>query len=283
MKNIPFEPLSEKLRIVHGSVYKNFNKLSLCEIHMHAEIELLYMNSGTIKYSTESDTFFANEGDFVFINSKIPHMSEIAENGTSSTFIQFREPSLYDSSNYLTKFLKKTDAPFYLFKKGAPDTDELSSYFFKMIAEYDNKDFGYENYLTATMYMIIAFLHRKKLISASDDQKEKNSFIRKIMPALEYIENNYTERISLGDLSRILHLNEQYICRLFKKALGGSFIDYLNFVRIYESEKLLNTQMSISSVAEQTGFSTLAYFEKVFKKHKLCSPMTYRQLHREMN
>lgn len=278
MNRIPLEEIKTKIRIKHGDIFNIFDKYSLCNMHFHEEIELLYINSGAIKYSTEKESFIARAGDFVFINSKVPHVSEIIESGTSSTLIQFRDPMLHNSSDYLSDFLKNTEVPFYLFKKNHEDTHELSSYFFKMIDEYDNMEFAYEHYLTAVMHMILAFLYRKKLLTSNDIHISNNSNISKIMPAIEFIENNFTSQITLEDLSNLLHLNEQYICRLFKKALNGSFIDYLNFIRICEAEKLLSTQMTLSSIAYKVGFSSLSYFEKVFKKYKLCSPSVYKRI-----
>ena len=74
------------------------------------------------------------------------------------------------------------------------------------------------------------------------------------------------------------NLNPSYFCRIFKRASGSGFIDYLNFVRICKSEKLLAAgTKSILDVSYDVGFSSVSYFNRIFKKYKNCTPTEYRR------
>jgi AraC-like DNA-binding protein len=58
-----------------------------------------------------------------------------------------------------------------------------------------------------------------------------------------------------------------------------TFIDYINSMRIYHAEQLLiKTQISITEISFQVGFSSTAYFIKVFKRYNFCTPSNYRKM-----
>jgi AraC-like DNA-binding protein len=101
--------------------------------------------------------------------------------------------------------------------------------------------------------------------------------VQKIVPALEYVNKSYAENVTLDTTSAMLGFDPSYFCRMFKSATGATFTEYLNFVRICKAEKLLSrTQKSILDISEEVGFSSLSYFNRVFKKYRNCSPRSYR-------
>ncbi|HIU76306.1 MAG TPA: PocR ligand-binding domain-containing protein [Candidatus Pelethocola excrementipullorum] len=98
-----------------------------------------------------------------------------------------------------------------------------------------------------------------------------------IKKAISYISTNYSETLTLDDVSNQVELSPAYFSTLFKQCCGSSFKDYLNMVRIEESKRLLsNTSYSILDIAIAVGFENQSYFSKVFKKHTGLSPKQYR-------
>lgn len=89
------------------------------------------------------------------------------------------------------------------------------------------------------------------------------------------------EQMTLGEIGELLNLNESYFCRLFKKATGSTFTEYLNFVRICKAEHMIKNGASISESAYGVGFSSLSYFNRVFKKYKFCSPSDYKKISKQ--
>ena len=101
--------------------------------------------------------------------------------------------------------------------------------------------------------------------------------VQKILPVLSYVNTNYAEALKLSEVAAMLSFDESYFCRIFKNATGATFTEYLNFVRISKAEKLLKkTHQSILEISEAVGFSSVSYFNRIFKKYHLASPRAYR-------
>ncbi|WP_211227888.1 PocR ligand-binding domain-containing protein [Spirochaeta cellobiosiphila] len=95
---------------------------------------------------------------------------------------------------------------------------------------------------------------------------------------LAYIKNNYLYNVEMSDLVDKFHKSPSTINLALKNKTGHSFKQLIVQLRIKEASKLLRdfTDMTISEVAEKTGFSDPLYFSRLFKKHFKQSPREYR-------
>ena len=270
---------------IPARVIENFNmtpsnskKGLISPMHFHNEYEFLYITSGCLRVIIEDNEYFLYPSDILFINSRVPHSTYNYVDGTSYFMLQFRTPvKIKGPLRYVSRFKKNSDKQLYIFKQGKYETDEIVRYL-QAISNYNNeKSEAYDHYITANLYMIIAFLYKTKILS-EETNFEDMKLIERIMPAIEYIDTNFGEQISLESLSNVLNLNPSYFCRLFKKAIGSTFTEYLNFVRICKAEHLLKNGSSIADAAYSVGFSSLSYFNRVFKKYKFCSPREYKKI-----
>ncbi|MBE3102525.1 MAG: helix-turn-helix transcriptional regulator [Firmicutes bacterium] len=111
-----------------------------------------------------------------------------------------------------------------------------------------------------------------------DSLYQQNEELNRLGKVIEYIELHYNEDINVEMACGLLNLNYFYFCRMFKKVIGRTFVQYLNYVRVSVAEKLLlTTNMPITDIIMETGFSSLSYFNRIFKSHKGCSPSTFRK------
>lgn len=95
---------------------------------------------------------------------------------------------------------------------------------------------------------------------------------------LQYIKEHAAEKITLNDIALKFHFNYHYLSSYFSSHFNETFPDYLNRIRIEQSVKLLkNSNMSISEVAESSGYSDISYFSKVFKKIIGKTPTQFRR------
>ena len=99
-----------------------------------------------------------------------------------------------------------------------------------------------------------------------------------IAKALKYIEEHYSENISLSGIASHIHMSKNHFSYLFRKETGHSFNDYLTEVRINKAKLLLTSPQTytIAEIAEMKGFNDTGYFGKVFKKSTGMSPIHYK-------
>lgn len=94
----------------------------------------------------------------------------------------------------------------------------------------------------------------------------------------EYIDLNYSEKISPKLLSNIFYTDPYYLHRSFKETIGMTALEYQHQVRVNQAKKLLSeTDLSISFIGSDVGYNSLSHFSRVFKSLTGCSPKIYKQ------
>lgn len=124
-------------------------------------------------------------------------------------------------------------------------------------------------------------LKRKGIVPEAEPEIEEkgerasSSFI--VKNALAYIEENYTQKLTLGEVAEKTYVSQWHLSKLLNRHTGQSFSDILNHVRIEHAKELLkNPALRIGEISEQVGFLDLAHFSRVFKKQEGVSANEYR-------
>ncbi len=106
--------------------------------------------------------------------------------------------------------------------------------------------------------------------------EQRNSIV--INQIKRYVDENYSNDISLTDISNELHINYHYVSSYFKTHTNENLSTYISRVRIEKAKSLLQDKtIPIAQVSEMVGFSEHNYFSKVFKKYTNVTPTTYRR------
>ena len=99
-----------------------------------------------------------------------------------------------------------------------------------------------------------------------------------IRRARAYILANQADPIDLDKVAQAMHVSTFYFCKMFKKATGLTFTDYLSRVRVEKAKALLlNPHLRISEIAYDVGFQSLTHFNRMFRKIAGESPTAYRE------
>lgn len=107
-------------------------------------------------------------------------------------------------------------------------------------------------------------------IDISTDESIKDSTV---VEMINFIKNNYQDKISISDLSKKLAYSESMLNRKFKKEVHITFNEYLNRYRINKAIELLkNSDYNITEISYMCGYSSAKYFSRVFKKYLGISP-----------
>ncbi len=122
------------------------------------------------------------------------------------------------------------------------------------------------------------------LLRASADLGEKPGSVQledRIKPAIRYIQENLTEKITLEDLAEEVHVSRHYMCRIFKQATGYKVTDFINQSRVCRAQELLRKGVSVREAGEQVGFSDYCNFIRIFSRIAGISPGRYGRSFRE--
>ncbi len=107
-----------------------------------------------------------------------------------------------------------------------------------------------------------------------EDEKEPP----RIKKAKRYIHDHLDDDLSLDDVATSVNWSAYYFSRMFKKATGLNFVDYVARVRIDQAKKLLlNPHLNVSEIAYEVGFQSITHFNRVFRKLTGTSPTDYRK------
>ena len=95
---------------------------------------------------------------------------------------------------------------------------------------------------------------------------------------LEYIKNNYSQKLTLGELAEQVHLQPNYLCTVFKARTGRSLFEHITRYRCSWAAKLLrSTKLPVNQIAERCGFPSVSFFTRKFTALHGGSPTAYRK------
>jgi AraC-like DNA-binding protein len=128
----------------------------------------------------------------------------------------------------------------------------------------------------SAFYDLLSILIEETSINYSDKSSTKHQDIY-VKQAIEFIDTNYSRKISIEEIASYVGINRKYLCRLFSDILNVSPQNYLINFRLQKAcDLLVNSGLSIHEVSNSIGYTDPFLFSKVFKKYKGISPMTYK-------
>ena len=250
--------------------------------HWHPEIEITYVQKGTMCYKVNHMVYHLKEGDIVFNNSGALH-SGTMENQKDCAYI----PVTFDSrliygffqstvnSKYVDPVIQDSMLPAICIDQSEPWHKPFREYLLRIIDLDEKKPDFYELDITICLQSMWRLLleHITYEPQASRENSLEYDRIKKI---LSYIEENYQNKITLNDIAGHIHLCESECTRLFKRHMNTTLFAFLQEYRIERSLEFLQDDKPVSAVADKAGFSDPNYYSKVFAKIKGCSPREYR-------
>lgn len=106
-------------------------------------------------------------------------------------------------------------------------------------------------------------------------ESRESPFSRRIKA---YIAGHMSDPLHLAEVARTMHMSTFYFCKMFKRATGITFTDYLGRVRVERAKALLlDPHQRVGEVAYEVGFGSLTHFNRVFRRLVGQSPSDYRQ------
>lgn len=125
--------------------------------------------------------------------------------------------------------------------------------------------------------LLAIFAEHLSMVSNQIVVREQHAEPPVVARAKQFITEHQTEELSLEQVANAVHTSKFYFCKMFKKATGINFTDYLSRVRTERAKNLLlNPNLRVSEIAYEVGFQSLTHFNRVFKRILGRSPTDYR-------
>jgi AraC-like DNA-binding protein/mannose-6-phosphate isomerase-like protein (cupin superfamily) len=255
--------------------------------HIHNYIEILYALSGKYQILLNNREYSFSEGDMVLINSNEIHKIFSATEGSNRYIvIKFEPEMLYTTAQslfemkYVMPFILNDSTHQKIFLKTEIEKTVIPGLIQGISKEFAKKQYGYELAVRANIYNLFLFILRRwheQNVDLNIDEEINKDMVKRIQPVFDFIEENYQNDITALEMAQRCNLSYSYFSRLFTKIMKRNFREYLNYVRVTKSERLLtSSDLNITEIAMRVGFSTTSYFIQQFKLYKDISPKQYQ-------
>lgn len=276
------KPLIEKLPISEdNSFVAGIHRTPFFEVawHQHIEYELILFTEGAGLSFVGNYVGEFEPGDIYFLGSNVPHtfQKSHAELITSAVVVHFKEDFWGEDLLNLpeSKALKKLLATSAHGLKVLGGAKNLIT----PLIENLEKDKGFWRIINlCTCLTILAETEDYQPVSTQEVKALNQRDSKRIERIFHYTMQNFKEPIQLSAIASIASMTVPAFCNYFKKRTKKTYIDFVNEVRIgYACKQLLTSEMSVLEICFESGFNTVANFNRQFLKIKKLTPSAYRK------
>ncbi|HEU4606854.1 MAG TPA: AraC family transcriptional regulator, partial [Chitinophagaceae bacterium] len=247
--------------------------------HQHTEYELILITRG------EGTAFIGNyvgsfsSGDIFFLGSNLPHTFRKSSEDliTSAVVIQFTDDF------WGKDFLSIPEAEslrelLELSSKGLRIEGRCRSDLQQWIPQVEEEQ-GFARFIRLCQCLqLMAESRSFQPVSTQESRQYSHRQRDRIEKIFQHSITHFQEAISLSEISRMADMSIPAFCSYFKKCTKKTYIDFLNEIRIGHACKLLaDSRQSVLEICYDSGFNTVANFNKQFRKLKGMSPGSYRK------
>ena len=244
----------------------------------HEELEIMLILKGQVELSCGGVGYCLEEDDLIVIDSNVGHASLARSEGSIAMVIHL-DPSylrVYYSPVEDYRFFGCTDEH----TRDSRPAKEIRRMMAFLITRMDTSSplekLRFEQGVSSLLLQLFQLFAPRRIdrSEAAKTQKQKDIMER----VVAFVEENYRQRITLKELSRLCGYNTTYLSTWFKGHIGLNFYDYLTRIRLREATlELCSTDKTILEVAGDNGFVDVKSFNLCFRRTFGKSPGEYRR------
>lgn len=123
---------------------------------------------------------------------------------------------------------------------------------------------------------ILRLLNAVLTLPIYNEETVSSPVIGRVGEILNYLDEHYTEKITLTSLSERFYISEYYLCRLFKEYTGRTLNEYISHLRVEKAKLLLSDRVSVSRAWKMAGFGSESSFNRIFRERVGCSAREWK-------
>lgn len=247
--------------------------------HFHPEYELVYIEGSTATRHVGEHISTYEGSDLVLIGSNIPHLN--FDYGVKTDYkkvvVHFKKdfieshiygiPELAPISRLFEK--SKYGIAFNGWEKQKLGETLMS---FEKLSPFDQYLQLLEILQKLSEIEDIELLHTQAYSNKYNDRKQD-----RLRAIYAFIDKHYDQKIELSEVAEISNMTKEAFCRYFKKATKYTFVEFLNRYRISQSKRYLMSGKSVSDACYSSGFESLSYYNRIFKRVTDENPRDFRK------
>lgn len=262
--------LSDRVFPVQLAVNTNAECREIFASHWHEHIEMHYVTSGGAVFHIDQQLYHLQAGDLIIANSGEIHAGY-------STQVPYEAWLLVFEPEAVAPGLLERNARFCSLIRGDETVHQLIA---RMMEETGRQAEGYGYLCRALVTELLVYLNRNYRTETLSDRSviQRRRNLERLAPALQYIEQHYTDRITVPQLARMLCLSTDRLGHLFREGVGQAPLQYINEIRLRKAMNLLNTgEYTVTEVAQAVGFYDYNHFGRLFRRRYGATPNQVRR------
>ncbi|MBE6702324.1 MAG: AraC family transcriptional regulator [Ruminococcaceae bacterium] len=245
-------------------------------LHWHREIEIVRILQGELSLYLDSAEHLLCEGEVAFVGSGVLHRAEPRDCVYECVVFDLNLLARHGPgrvSEYALSILAGD-----IENRPIAGERALILAVGELFSALAGEGAYYELKVYSAIANILYLLYRGGRIRLSERHSRQGSRRQSMALLLDWIEQNYADRITLTELAAVAGSTEKYLCRFFKEYTGNSPVEYINRLRVERAcLSMAAGDRSITEIAMDSGFNDISYFCKIFKRYKGVSPREYRR------
>jgi len=251
-------------------------------LHWHKAVELLLFVKGRVTCIFENSSLHFSPGDLFLINSHQVHEAKCSRDAEYLV--------VHIAPERMCRFVPTFDQLSFSLSVPAEDQpkamayDQLKKHMEEILRLTQSQESAAGLMREARLFAVAALLVRffSQTLAVEETRLQRSDMTR-LEPVVEYVRLHHADELTLDDAADAMGLNKEYFCRLFKKNMGVSFLQYVYQVRATAVCRELETSGDpIGQIAERHGFRDAKMLNQYFREIYGCTPSEKRKALREV-
>lgn len=249
-------------------------------MHWHEDLQFIYVLDGIARVQTLDNSIQIQAGEAIFINKDVVHFVEEIKNCHYNSFLF---PSYFlafyaesPAKDFVDSVITNDRFPLVHFTPAVGWHKEITTILQQLVQLEKDKTIFYVYEVLVKLSSLWLIMHKN--ITLPQEQKESVIHLR-MQKILRFIEEHFSEDITLSDLSASANISKSECSRCFKVSMDTTPYKYLTEYRLSKAAQLLaKTNEPVGNIAVAVGFHQMSHFGKCFKEKTGYSPKEYRKM-----